>query len=68
MSLKVTCTADSTMPIVGTWKILSFFKKAFQIYSTMMKKLIQSVTGVALAGRMVPSSRLLGIAAVVDLT
>ena len=63
LSLKVTLTIDLTMSLVGA---LTFSSLATMIliqnFTAMMTSFIQVAMGVALVGRMVPSSMLLDIA------
>jgi hypothetical protein len=63
LSLKVTLTVDLTMSIVGALTFSSLATmNLIKNCTAMMTSFIQVVMGVALVGRMVPSSKLLGIA------
>jgi hypothetical protein len=63
LSLKVTLTIDLTMSLVGALTFSSLTTmNLIQNCTTMMTSFIQVVMGVALVGRMVPSSKLLDIA------
>ena len=63
LGLKVTLTIDLTMSIVGALTFSSLvIMNLIQNSTAMMTSFFQVVTGVALVGRMVPSSMLLDIA------
>lgn len=63
LSLKVTLTIDLTMSLVGALTFSSLVTMiSTQNFTAMMTSIIQVVMGVALVGRMVPSSMLLDIA------
>jgi hypothetical protein len=63
LSLKVTLTVDLTMSFVGALTFSSLVTMILiQNFTTMMTRFFQVVMGVALVGRMVPSSILLDIA------
>jgi len=63
LSLKVTLTIDLTMSIVGALTFSSLvIMNLIQNCTAMMTSFFQVVMGVALVGRMVPSSMLLDIA------
>lgn len=63
LSLKVTLTIDLTMSIVGALTFSSLvIMNLIQKSTAMMTSFFQVVMGVALVGRMVPSSMLLDIA------
>ena len=63
LSLKVTLTIDLTMSLVGALTFSSLTTMILiQNCTTMMTSFIHVVMGVALVGRMVPSSILLDIA------
>jgi len=63
LSLKVTLTIDLTMSLVGALAFSSLVTMILiQNFTAMMTRFIQVVMGVALVGRMVPSSILLDIA------
>ena len=62
LSLKVTLTIDLTMSIVGALTFSSLvIMNLIQKSTAMMTSFFQVVMGVALVGRMVPSSMLLDI-------
>ena len=56
LGLKVTLTIDLTISIVGVLTFSSIMMVVNQNFTTMMKKLISIVVGVALVGRTVPNS------------
>jgi len=63
VSLKVTLTIGLTMSLVGALTFSSLVTMILiQNFTAMMTSFIQVVMGVALVGRMVPSSMLLDIA------
>ena len=71
LSLKVTTTIDLTMSIVGALMLFSSKIKPLMDFvkeKTMMMNITQVVMGVALVGRMVPSSMLLDIALIEGVT